>query len=509
MKKFREYLSEEMQPFAHTEKGFVGVDNNAVRDNINLILANVTSSSYATPYHAIEMIRKALAPFHISLPATLFLDGEYGHEVFEINQFGEKSGVTDSGEVITLESSPYFIYFEYDMNDKGSFEIFSEIVNADELNEIMSEVDDELEDEEELDEEAIDECWEGYRQQGTKMKGGRQVPNCVPVNEEQLDEISLKTKIKAYGAASDVDADYNYGSKVGAQADRIRAAIVKKHGAKAGEHADDHADTQNYGRQTRGRHKVPAKLTGHKIDKDTLSGGTNPYGILSTDKRTKSGTIPKNTQKGMANVIRNRKVSGPKKKLPEETQINELSPATLGSYIKKRSHDVAAKSAAVRGFARDADAQRKAGKPMDARKSDERADKMFKKSWKHREGIAKAVDKLTKEDTVNEASVGKLVLYKNKAGEGREAGIKLAQKKLTGKAKVNATAPKHAYMEQMSPGRAGEIAAGRKGSNPAEQGSIAVKRDDERRERKTNFNVAKNLAKKAMKAQIKKAKEKK
>lgn len=189
MKKFREYLLEEMQPFAHTEKGFVGVDNNAVRDNINLILANVTSSSYATPYHAIEMIRKALAAFHISLPATLFLDGEYGHEVFEINQFGEKSGVTDSGEVITLESSPYFIYFEYDMNDRGSFEIFSEIVNADELNEIMSEVDDELEDEEELDEEAIDECWEGYRQQGTKMKGGRRVPNCVPVNEEQYNNI--------------------------------------------------------------------------------------------------------------------------------------------------------------------------------------------------------------------------------------------------------------------------------------------------------------------------------
>lgn len=27
-------------------------------------------------------------------------------------------------------------------------------------------------------------CWDGYRQEGMKMKGGRQVPNCVPVSEE-------------------------------------------------------------------------------------------------------------------------------------------------------------------------------------------------------------------------------------------------------------------------------------------------------------------------------------
>lgn len=26
-------------------------------------------------------------------------------------------------------------------------------------------------------------CWKGYRQVGTKMKDGREVPNCVPVNE--------------------------------------------------------------------------------------------------------------------------------------------------------------------------------------------------------------------------------------------------------------------------------------------------------------------------------------
>ena len=67
---------------------------------------------------------------------------------------------------------------------------------------------------------------------------------------EQIDEISLKTKIKAYSASRDVDADYAYGSKVHDQGDRIKKAIVKKHGEKAGEHAERSAETQNFGRGT-------------------------------------------------------------------------------------------------------------------------------------------------------------------------------------------------------------------------------------------------------------------
>ena len=66
----------------------------------------------------------------------------------------------------------------------------------------------------------------------------------------QLDEISLKTKMKAYSASRDVDADYNYGSKVHDQGDRIKKAIVKKHGEKAGEHAERAAEVQNFGRGT-------------------------------------------------------------------------------------------------------------------------------------------------------------------------------------------------------------------------------------------------------------------
>lgn len=145
MKKFKDFLSEEMMPYAQTEKGFVGVDNGPVRDNINIHLAAVTSRSCSTPYHAMEMIRKVLAPFSIFPPQTNFLDGDSGHEVFQIKQFGDKMGMTNDGSVVVKNFDPYYVYFEYQMNDMGSFDIFCEIVTEDELEEIMSDIEDEME----------------------------------------------------------------------------------------------------------------------------------------------------------------------------------------------------------------------------------------------------------------------------------------------------------------------------------------------------------------------------
>ena len=146
MKSFKEFLNEEMLPYAQTEKGFVGVDNGPVRDNINIHLASITAKPHATPYHAMEMVRKVLAPFHIFIPATNFLDGDSGHEVFEINQFGDKMGMTNNGEVVVKTGSNFYVYFEYAMNDTGSFDIFCEIIDEDELNEIMSDLESEIED---------------------------------------------------------------------------------------------------------------------------------------------------------------------------------------------------------------------------------------------------------------------------------------------------------------------------------------------------------------------------
>ena len=106
----------------------------------------------------------------------------------------------------------------------------------------------------------------------------------------------------------------------------------------------------------------------------------------------------------------------------EAEQIDELSKKTLGSYVKKASHDVATKSAATGRYAeranKEEDDRKKTGDYSgyrQGRKDNETADKMFGKSWKRRQGIAKATDKLTKEETINEISAKVKAAYARKA----------------------------------------------------------------------------------------------
>lgn len=86
------------------------------------------------------------------------------------------------------------------------------------------------------------------------------------------------------------------------------------------------------------------------------------------------------------------------KPVEESESLEELNKSTLGSYIKKASHDVATKGALTRHYGEKSERERKEGDYVNARKSSEKADKIFAKSWKRREGMAKAVDRLTKED---------------------------------------------------------------------------------------------------------------
>jgi hypothetical protein len=81
----------------------------------------------------------------------------------------------------------------------------------------------------------------------------------------------------------------------------------------------------------------------------------------------------------------------------EDTDLQELSKKTLGSYVKQATHDVATRSAATRGAAMDSEAARKAGDYRSARKHADSSDRWFAKSWNRRKGIAKAVDRLTKD----------------------------------------------------------------------------------------------------------------
>jgi hypothetical protein len=79
-------------------------------------------------------------------------------------------------------------------------------------------------------------------------------------------------------------------------------------------------------------------------------------------------------------------------------QIDELSKKTLGNYVKSASHDVAAKAAATRQHSVDAHRKNTEGDFTGARDSMKKSDKSFSASWKRRDNMAKAVDRLAKED---------------------------------------------------------------------------------------------------------------
>ena len=82
----------------------------------------------------------------------------------------------------------------------------------------------------------------------------------------------------------------------------------------------------------------------------------------------------------------------------EVEQLDELSKKTLGSYVKAASHDVATKGALTRHFADKSSREKEEKKGWEADKSMKKADKTFAAGWKRRQNMAKAVDRLTKED---------------------------------------------------------------------------------------------------------------
>jgi len=141
----------------------------------------------------------------------------------------------------------------------------------------------------------------------------------IEENYEQVDEISLKTKMNAYKAARDPEADYSYGSKVHSQGDRLRSKIVAKHGEKAGDHAD---------RAAYGKPSTPATRSAEKSKPDSLT-----HNSTNKMRTTKSGVANKQDQKSNAAVIKSRIGKHGKSNLPEDIEyVDELSHDTLRNY---------------------------------------------------------------------------------------------------------------------------------------------------------------------------------
>lgn len=156
-------IVEDFDPSINVEGGSIDINDEAVVDAINRNLSAVTADSGVTPYVKLEKIRKILAYYKIFIPHTVFLEGDEGNEVFEISQFGEKSGVTNDAEFKEKKSDNLYLYFEWMTNDDGLVDVFSEIVDEDDLEEILADYEDESEEDDEEDSDGAEVSYDAYK----------------------------------------------------------------------------------------------------------------------------------------------------------------------------------------------------------------------------------------------------------------------------------------------------------------------------------------------------------
>ena len=166
-------LYEEVNPTQYVDRGIMNVDDAAVRDNINTLLTGSLMACTLTPYIALEKVRKVLSYFHIHLPAVPFMEGDRGVHVFDVHQFGNLAGMRNDGEVVTKVSQPYSIYFEYQQNDKGMFDVFCEVVTQDELNDLLDDAEEDINDDG-AEDDREDRLYEAYKSDKLDRKATRQ-----------------------------------------------------------------------------------------------------------------------------------------------------------------------------------------------------------------------------------------------------------------------------------------------------------------------------------------------
>ena len=79
--------------------------------------------------------------------------------------------------------------------------------------------------------EFAEACWDTHKQVGTKMKGGKRVPNCVPKNEEEiplslydlseLGPAAMKRRARMRARMGILQKKYSDASKAGIHPSRV------------------------------------------------------------------------------------------------------------------------------------------------------------------------------------------------------------------------------------------------------------------------------------------------
>lgn len=152
LKKFHEVVNEDYQ--ASIATGTVNVNDPTTVVNINSLLLGALKQEFITPYIALEKVRKVLAMFAIHIEGTSdIFNAEEGDKTFAVMQFGKIVDMTPNAQAV--EPPDAFIYFAWELNDNGAYDIWCQLVDSEELDELLS--DEDLDDEEiEADEVGAD-----------------------------------------------------------------------------------------------------------------------------------------------------------------------------------------------------------------------------------------------------------------------------------------------------------------------------------------------------------------
>ncbi len=164
-------------------------------------------------------------------------------------------------------------------------------------------------------------CWKGYKPVGTKKKGGRTVPNCVPkesfaegMNPEKRSR--LNDLIDQYRTATDPSYD-SYGVDDHYDPDEVIAQIRQEFGDRIADQVEAGADKMHFPR------------AGHQYGYDPL-GWKKPI-----DRQTKAGKMYKQDSDYRKNTIKSRYRLGGKSATQEEVGYDEVSPKTARYVLMK------------------------------------------------------------------------------------------------------------------------------------------------------------------------------
>jgi hypothetical protein len=240
-----------------------------------------------------------------------------------------------------------------------------------------------------------DPCWKGYEMVGTKKKGGKEVPNCVPEETE--------VKSEAYNKDAVDKAIKSSRQKIGGREAKMIHALLKGRNNQASKNAEDTKKTfPNVKHLTKDGHPDWKK---HGMDEETEEVNEISQKLATDYFHAKQDKARKDFMRGKATsktgvMLAKDKIEG-RAKVPatneEVEELDELSKKTLNSYVIKSLVPSSEKSisnlASRGGFEQ---GERGDKEPSAGEKED-------KKSVRRSLGVLTAVRKLTKEETVVEA----------------------------------------------------------------------------------------------------------